>query len=153
MNKIKIKLVVFLFLSLTGLAAGFFFSGYVNLLLSGGNLDGLAALRPASIMASLAQSERHRMLALCIGAVALSGAAAITLLNRRETFESDTSAVAGSIATPVAIGQGQHGTARWLRAQERGKAYALYRLDESDPCFAALLAAGARNQKEVGGHD
>ena len=73
-------------------------------------------------------------------------------MSRRETFESDTSEVAGSIQTPVAIGQGQHGTARWLKPAERRKAFALYRLGAQEPIFAALLEAGARDRKEVRDH-
>jgi type IV secretion system protein VirD4 len=81
--------------------------------------------------------------------VVVTGIAALMLMSRRETFESDTSAIAGSINTPVAIGQGQHGTARWLKKSERQKAFAVFRLDGSEGQFAALLDAGALDRKEV----
>jgi type IV secretion system protein VirD4 len=148
-NKTKVKILLFIFLSVIGLVVGFFFAGYVNLLLSGGNMDDIAALRPAVLIVSLAADERHRLLTLGVCFVIVAGIAALLLVSRRETFESDTSAIAGSIDTPVAIGQGQHGTARWLKPTERKKAFALYRLSADEPIFAALLETGARDRKDV----
>ena len=147
------KIMLFIFLSAIGLVIGFFFAGYVNILLTGGNMDDIATLRPAALFASIATDGRHRLLTLCVCFVIVAGIAALLLMSRRETFESDTSAVAGSINTPVAIGQGQHGTARWLKPAERGKAFALYRLEQSEPIFAALLEYGARDRKEIADYD
>jgi type IV secretion system protein VirD4 len=153
MSKTKLKIVLFIFLSAIGLIVGFFFAEYVNLLLTGGNMDDIAALRPAVIMSSIAENERHRMLTICVEFVIVAGIAALMLMSRRETFESDTAAVAGAINTPVAIGQGQHGTARWLKRSERRKAFAVYRLEQSEADFAALLLAGARDRKEITAYD
>jgi type IV secretion system protein VirD4 len=149
MTKTKVKIILFIFLSVIGLIIGFFFAGYVNLLLTGGNMGDIAALHPSAIMASLATDERHRMLTLGVCFVIIAGIAALLLMSRRETFESDTSPIAGEIQTPVAIGQGQHGTARWPKPAERRKAFALYRLGAQDATFTALLEAGAQDRKEV----
>lgn len=153
MKKTKMKVMLFFFLSVIGLIIGIFFAGYMNLLLSGGNIDDIAVLRPAALMASLAADERHRMLTICVCSVIVAGIAALLLMSRRETFESDTAAVAGEIQTPIAIGQGQHGTSRWLKPAERKKAFSLYRLDTEEPIFAALLEAGMRDRKEVMDYD
>jgi len=153
MKKTKMKIMLFIFLSVIGLVIGFFFAGYVNLLLSGGNIDNISALRPGVLLASLTTDARYRLLTLCVEFVIVAGIAALMLMSRRETFESDTSAIAGSIQTPVAIGQGQHGTARWMKKAERQKAFAVYHLDESTPNFTALLKAGARDRKEVSKFD
>ena len=149
MKKTKMKIGIFLLLSLIGLIIAFFFSAYLNLLLSGQRVDDPSVLNPAKIIESLAHNERHRQLALCFGLVVIAGAGALTLMNRRETYEADTSPVAGDISTPVAIGQGQHGTARWLRKSERPKAFNIYHLHKSDQVFAALLEAGASDTREV----
>ena len=102
---------------------------------------------------SLTTDARYQLLTLCVEFVIVAGIAALMLMSRRETFESDTSAIAGSIQTPVAIGQGQHGTAHWMKKSERNKAFAVYRLDGSGPDFTALLKAGARDRKEVRDHE
>jgi len=153
MKKTKMKITIFIFLSVIGLIIGFFFSGYINLILMGGNIGDISALHPTVIMKSLVKNEQHRMLTLCVELVIVAGIAALMLMSRRETFESDTSAIAGNINTPVAIGQGQHGTARWLKKTERRKAFALYRLNESEREFAAFLDAGARDRREVKAYD
>jgi type IV secretion system protein VirD4 len=153
MTKTKVKIILFIFLSVIGLIIGFFFAGYVNLLLTGGNMDDIAALRPDLIWGSVLENERHRMLTLCVELVTVAGIAALMLMSRRETFESDTAAVAGAINTPVAIGQGQHGTARWLKRDERRRAFAVHRLEQSEVNFAALLLAGARDRKEITVYD
>lgn len=149
MSKAKAKVVLFAVLSVIGLITGFFFSGYINMLLSGGNIDDISTLRPALIMASIITNERHRMLTLCVELVIVAGIGALMLMSRKETFESDTTAVAGDIKTPIAIGQGQHGTARWLNKAEQRKEFSLYRLDKDERIFAALLIAGARDRREV----
>ena len=134
-NKAKAKIILFLILSIIGLVIGFFFSGYINLVLSGGNINDIAALYPAVIISSLVENERHRMLTLCVELVIVTGIAALILMNRKETFESETSAIAGSIKTPISIGQGQHGTARWMKKTEQQKAFAVYRLNDSNHNF------------------
>ena len=149
MKKTKMKIMLFVFLSVIGIIIGFFFAGYINLLLLGGNIDDIAELRPGLLLASVIADERHRLLTLCLCLVAVAGIAALMLMSRRETFESDSLAVAGYIQTPVAIGQGQHGTARWLKAAERRITFDLYRLGTEEPIFAALLEAGARDFNEV----
>jgi type IV secretion system protein VirD4 len=154
MRKTKLKILLFIFLSVIGVIIGFFFAGYVNLLLTGGNIDDLAALRPSALISSLASDERHRLLTLCACFVIVAGIAALLLTSRRETFESDTADVAGGeIQTPVAIGQGQHGTARWLNPSEHKKVFALYSLTANEPAFAALLEAGARERKEIDSYE
>ena len=149
MKRIKMKIMLFILLSVIGLIIGFFFAGYINLVLSGGNIDDISSLQPALIIKSIMENERHRLLTLCVEFVIEAGIAALMLMNRRETYESDTSAIAGSIQTPIAIGQGQHGTARWMKGAERLKAFSVYRLEDSEPKFAALMRSGARDRKEV----
>jgi len=149
MQKTKLKIGLFIVLSIVGLAIGFFFAGYLNLLLTGSSPDDISALSVPAIISSLQSDERHRMLLLCIEIVILAGVAVITLMNRRETFESDTSAIAGTMQTPVPIGQGQHGTARWLKQAERKKVFAFYRLEQSNKLFTALLHEGTQDRMEV----
>jgi type IV secretion system protein VirD4 len=150
MKKRKLKIALFIFLSVIGLIVGIFFSGYVNLLLSGGSIDDISALRPAPLLRGLASDERHRLLTLGVCFVLVAGIAALLLTSRRETFESDTRTVAGGgIQTPVAVGQGQHGTARWLKPAERKKVFAIYSLAAEEHIFSKLLEDGAKDMKDV----
>jgi type IV secretion system protein VirD4 len=146
--KNKVKIGVFIALSLVGLLIGFFFSGYINLLLTGGAPE-LNQLQPRFIMASLMESDSHQMLAICIGLVIEAGIGVVTFMSHKETYESDTSAITKGIKTPIAIGQGQHGTARWMNVAERRQAFSVYRLDRRETPFLELLEEGEREQEEV----
>jgi len=149
MNKIKVKISIFILLSLIGITVSFFFAGYLNLLFSGGGIDNLSAIRPAILWDGFVSDDRQRMLTLCVLFVIEAGIAALVLLSRKETFESDTADITKGIKTPTAIGQGQHGTARWMSAAEKRKAFAVYRLDKQDPLYFELLSAGRQDAKEV----
>jgi len=149
MGKTKAKIGLFVLLSVLGLAAGFFFSGYLNLLFSGGSIDDLSAIKPAKILAGIISDERQRMLTLCVWLVIEAGIAALVLLSRKETFESDVISVTNGINTPIAIGQGQHGTARWMKADEKRKAFSVYRLDSRIAPYTKLLKEGRLERGEV----
>ena len=149
MTKKRAKLSVFILLSLIGLTTGFFFAGYLNLLFSGGGMGDLSAIQPAKLLTGVITDERQRMLTLCIMVVIETGIAAFVLLSRKETYESDTSDITKGIKTPIAIGQGQHGTARWMTSAEKHAAFAMYRLDKRDRFYADLLRAGRKEAKDV----
>ena len=149
MNKKKAKISIFIILSLIGLTIGFFLAGYLNLLFSGGSIDDLSAIQPLKILAGIITDERQRMLTLCVFIIIETGIAAFILLNRKETFESDTSDITKGIKTPIAIGQGQHGTARWMTAAEKRMAFSIYRLDKREPFYSDLLRAGRKEAKDV----
>jgi len=149
MNKTKVKIGLFVLLSLIGLTAGFFFSGYLNLLFSGGSVGDLSAIQPAKIFTGVLSDGRQRMLTLCVGLVIEAGIAALALLSRKETFESDVVSVTNGIKTPIAIGQGQHGTARWMKADEKRMAFSVYRLDSRETTYSKLLKEGRLERREV----
>lgn len=160
-KKFKVKLLSFIVIASIGLTAGFFFSGLINFALTGLQLPGTEASTPAkntsiavaiapdAILKSLKENHRHSLLLLGIEFIVVCGSAVVLLMGRRETYESDTRAVTGFIQTPVAVGQGQHGTARWLKQSERKKTFAVYSITTKNHLFAALLDAGGKDIKAV----
>ena len=119
------------------------------MLLSGETPD-IQRLRPEIIYNSIIENERHQKLTLCIEIAVILGVAAILLIKRKDTFESDTIQLTENINTPVALGQGQHGTARWLNKLEYARSFAAYRLNpEKDEIFADLINSGEKDIKEV----
>ena len=65
-----------------GLTVGFFFSGYVNDVLSGITPD-LRQLRPNIIIDDIMRDERHRMLTLCVELVITAGIVALPVHRSR----------------------------------------------------------------------
>jgi len=149
MNKKKVKTSIFILLSLIGLTIGVFFAGYLNLLFTGRGIDDISIIQPAMLLHGIITDERQRMLTLCVMIVIETGIAAFVLLSQKETFESDTADVTKDIKTPIAIGQGQHGTARWMTAADKRAAFSIYRLDKGEPVYSALLRAGRKDAKGV----
>jgi type IV secretion system protein VirD4 len=147
-KKTKMKIGLCIWLSAAGLAAGFFIAGYLNLLLTGGKLDDVAALSPSAILQSLMADRRHLLLTLSVELAVMVGVSILLTMSRRNTFEADTAIVAG-VETPVAVGQGQHGTARWLRPDEKKKVFGSFTLTEGYERFALLEKQGEEDKRKV----
>ena len=57
-------------------------------------------------------------------------------------YESDLDTITPEIRTPKAVGQYQHGSARWMSDAEKGKAFDSFTLDPDDPAIRELLKTG-----------
>ena len=66
-------------------------------------------------------------------------------------YQSDMQQITPEISTPCAAGQGQFGSARWMRREEFGRFFTAWKIDTKDSTFHALIQAGTADRKEV--HD
>ncbi len=148
MSRIKAKIILFAVLAVVGLIVGFFFSGLINLALTS-SFESISDLEPNVIINSILTSDRHRLLFFCVELFVIAGISVLLLMNKRESFESEVTNITETIPTPIAVGQGQHGTARWLKKDEKSKVFSVYRYDRGDPIINALVAAGLEDRKEV----
>lgn len=57
--------------------------------------------------------------------------------------------VTPDIVTPCAAGQGQFGTARWLRPEKMGKYFGIWKVPREDAAFLELIAAGEADRESV----
>lgn len=57
-------------------------------------------------------------------------------------YESDLDTITPEIKTPRAVGQYQHGSARWMSDAEKEKAFDSFILDPNDPVMRELLKTG-----------
>lgn len=83
------------------------------------------------------------LVALILGAILLTG----NSLNYRSKMWE----VTPDIRTPCADGQGQFGTAKWLRPEAIPKFYGIWRFPGKTAPFLALMEAGEQDRKEI--HD
>lgn len=60
-------------------------------------------------------------------------------------YQSDLVKVAGDIFTPAPVGQFQHGSARWLREEEKDKVFKTQLIDPDNPIIKMLLDTGYDN--------
>ena len=81
------------------------------------------------------------MLYLCLQGFVCVLAVMFFLTNMRP-YESDLDTITPEIRTPKAVGQYQHGSARWMSDAEKGKAFDSFTLDPDDPAIRELLKTG-----------
>ncbi|OLN26572.1 hypothetical protein DSOL_4923 [Desulfosporosinus metallidurans] len=66
-------------------------------------------------------------------------------LTNLRPYQSDLMEITPDIKTPVAVGQYQHGSARWLKDAEKDKAFASFALNPHNKVIKALIKGGYDN--------
>ena len=106
---------------ISGTVLNLFFSTAVHGLLTR-EITRLSLLPIGDCLASLFSSRQHMMLYLCLQGFVCVLAVMFFLTNMRP-YESDLDTITPEIKTPKAVGQYQHGSARWMSDAEKGKAF------------------------------
>jgi type IV secretion system protein VirD4 len=138
--KTKPKLILCAAIFILGTAVNVFFSTALHNILTGQ----MKTLEMAGFFAgiqSMAASGRHLRLFLCMQGFTLILAAVFFLTNMRP-YQSRLNPVTPDIQTPAAVGQYQHGSAKWLDDKEKDKAFESFVLDPDDEQIANLLQSG-----------
>ena len=94
-------------------------------------------------LVSLFSNRQHMMLYLCLQGF-VSVLAVMFFLTNMRPYESDLDTITPEIQTPRAVGQYQHGSARWMTDSEKDKAFDSYILDPHNPTIRQLLDTGIR---------
>lgn len=126
--------------SLIFVAGGFiniFFSTAVHKLLSR-QITVLKLIPIGECLGSIFHSKQHFMLFVCFQGFFLVVAVMYFFTNMRP-YQSDLIEVTPDIKTPVPVGQYQHGSARWLKDEEKDKAFDSFVLDTNNPQIRNLI--------------
>ena len=138
--KTKPKLMVCTLIFVSGAILNLFFSTAVHGLLTR-EITRLSLLPIGDCLASLFSSRQHMMLYLCLQGF-VSVLAVMFFLTNMRPYESDLDTITPEIQTPRAVGQYQHGSARWMTDSEKDKAFDSYILDPHNPTIRQLLDTG-----------
>lgn len=65
-------------------------------------------------------------------------------------YRSNMQQITPDILTPCAAGQGQFGTARWMKRTETSRFFGAWKIAKRQAWFRQLIAAGKASYKEVG---
>ncbi len=141
--KIRPKLMICSLIFLTGGFVNLFFSTAIHGLLSR-QMTVLKLPPIGQCLASLFSSKQHFLLYLCLQGFILILSVMYFLTNLRP-YQSDLTEITPDIKTPVAVGQYQHGSARWLKDGEKGKAFASFVLNPDNPQMKELIETGYDN--------
>ena len=138
--KTKPKLILCAVIFLIGSIVSVFFSTALHNILSG-RMSTLAFTGFFKCIGSMAADRQHLTLFLCFSGFSLILSFVFFLTNMRP-YQSHLRAVTPDIQTPAAVGQYQHGSAKWLTDKEKDKAFESFTLDPNDEQIAELLRSG-----------
>ena len=155
--KTKPKLIVCTLIFLIGGFVNLFFSTAIHRLLAR-QMTVLKLPPIGECIISLFSSKQHFLLYLCLQGFILVLSVMFFLTNLRP-YQSDLTEITPDIKTPVAVGQYQHGSARWLKEAEKDKAFESFVLNPHDKVIKPLIKSGYdnieflknKNDKEKGG--
>lgn len=123
-----------------GCIGNLFISTALHLLLSGKSVQ-FEVPSLLFIFESLFSSHSHLLLFICLQGIVILLAVLFFVMNS-QPYQSQLRQVAPGIETPVATGQHQHGSARWLQKDEWSQAFDHCTLDLRHPLVQHLLATG-----------
>lgn len=138
--KTKPKLIICILILLVGGALNLFFSTMLHEMLSNGN-NALSFPPIDHCLKSLVTEGQHFLLFLCIQGFFLILAVLFFTANLHP-YQSDLDEITPDIRTPRAVGQYQHGSARWMTDTEKDRAFSSFVLNPHDQTIKALLNSG-----------
>ena len=138
--KTKPKLILCTLIFVISGVLNVFFSTALHNILTG-QMRTLAFIGFFECIGSMAADEQHLLLFLCSQGFMLILAVVFFLMNMRP-YQSHLNMVTPDIETPAAVGQYQHGSAKWLSDKEKDKAFDSFILDPDDELIKRLLQSG-----------
>lgn len=94
---------------------------------------------------SIRTVKKHRLLFLCFEGLSFCLAASL-LVSYSRNYISKLQCITSKIYTPVAAGQNQFGSARWMTEKEKAKAFDTAVINHKDEFYKALIAEGKKDR-------
>ena len=138
--KNKPKLIISLIIFVLGGVINLFFSTALHGLLVH-NTTTIKLIPPRDCFMSLVSSKQHLMLFLLIQGFFLLMAVLFFTTNLYP-YKSDLEEITPDIKTPKAVGQFQHGSARWLSDGEKRRLFSSFVLNPHDKEIKKLMDSG-----------
>lgn len=138
----KDKIIFVTGVFLTAAIGSVFLSTWLHLSLKQ-DFTGADQLRINACLASLTSDKQHLLLFIILLLAIIGACAAIYMMERnKEDYASEVCVITSKIKTPVAVGQGQHGTAKWLDKKEYPKLFHAVDLNPGGNRAAELIQHG-----------
>ncbi|AEY65611.1 VirD4-like conjugal transfer protein, CD1115 family [Clostridium sp. BNL1100] len=100
---------------------------------------------------SIRTVKKHRLLFLCFEGLSFCLAASL-MVSYSRNYISKLQCITPKIYTPVAAGQNQFGSARWMTEKEKAKAFDTAVINHKDEFYKALLEAGKKDRAIIKKH-
>ena len=138
--KTKPKLILCAVIFLVGSFVSVYFSAALHGILSR-QMSTLEIKGFFECIRSMAADRQHLTLFMCLSGFSLVLSIVFFLTNMRP-YQSHLRSITPEIQTPAAVGQFQHGSAKWLTDKEMDKAFDSFILDPNDERIRNLLRSG-----------
>lgn len=138
-QKVTLSTLLFAILSVGALYAGY----NIDRVLSGNREQCSANL--LTVIGGVMQEQRARMMALIFVVASALLVVTILLMQGYIKYKSDMREVTPEIQTPEAAGQGQYGTARWLKESEYHQSFDVAKIDVNSAFIKDLIRHGYDN--------
>ncbi len=127
----KKKIIAFLIMVMVTIPICSFISTIVHLNLIG-EFTNITDINAQTVIQSMFESEKHLQLYILLQFLFMLFIFLVIFVQTNNIFESKLGNVTDKIKTPFIVGQGQHGTARWLKDNEYEKVFNKNILTESE---------------------
>ncbi|WP_201259645.1 hypothetical protein [Tissierella sp. P1] len=146
----KGKILIASFEVIIGTIINIYFSTYLHNLLSNTKVPSIPKFSQSIV--SIVSIKQNLLLFLCFEIFVLLIAAYI-ITTKDKAYQSDLMKITPNIFTPVAAGQKQFGSARWMKKEEKDKAFPICKLDKSDKSIEYLIKVGDSDMNQEEGVD
>lgn len=136
----KRKSIVAVIVCIAALFLNLYFSTIVHELMNK-SFGGITTLSLGHCIGSIKANQNHFIVFISLQLFAMLGIA-LLLLNRYGDYISNMIKVTDDIKTPVAAGEKQHGSARWLTKKEQYESFDIAKLTPKNPVIAELIKHG-----------
>ncbi|WFD10852.1 VirD4-like conjugal transfer protein, CD1115 family [Tepidibacter hydrothermalis] len=143
----KQKLIIAALIFLVGLWINIYFSTNLHFLLTK-QMEVLSFIPIKDCMISMATSKAHLSLFLCLQGFSFLFAVFYYIANHKP-YQSELVEVTPQISTPVAAGQKQFGSAKWLTDKEKDTAFESFIIESNNDGFKPLLDANKRELEKI----
>lgn len=148
-KSMKGKILIAIFEVIIGTIVNIYFSTYLHNLLS--NQGPLIPKFYQSVV-SIISNRQNLLLFLCFEVFVLLIAAYI-ITTKDKAYQSDLVKITPNIFTPVAAGQKQFGSARWMKKEEKENIFPICKLNKSDKLIQYLIKVGDSDMNQDEGVD
>lgn len=153
MNKKKKKKIskfkIFTILFVIGFLLSFYLSAYVSLILTKSDINFYSFL-PHIIIKSIIENKNHLLIFASISLMTILSIVLVMINgSNNNNFASEFDEITDEISTPKAVGQVQHGSAKWLKPNEFSDVFKSQQLNSFNKTFAELLKDGEEDRKAV----
>ncbi|CAK7075808.1 hypothetical protein [Tissierella sp.] len=146
----KGKILIASFEVIIGTVVNIYFSTYLHNLFSNTKVPLIPNFSQSIV--SIVSIKQNLLLFLCFEVFVLLIAVYI-ITTKDKAYQSDLMKITPNIFTPVAAGQKQFGSARWMKKEEKDKAFPICKLDKSDKSIEYLIKVGDSDMNQEEGVD